>query len=92
MFDNLLWATNEANRSKQLRIGAIYLYFTWWLCQDKNRPLGTPKHHRVMDETGPSDKHLGLGTALDPSKVFSAVPENTKSLFWHWVEKPTHLI
>ncbi len=86
LFDNRLWHTGGANCSRAPRVGFLCLYFPWWLCQDQNRPPGTPERARLIEETGLGDKELGPATELVPVEVYEALPEDVKPLLRHWAD------
>ena len=86
LFDNRLWHSGGSNRSDSPRVGMINVYFPWWLCQDQNRPPGTPERERLKEETGLNDAELGSGNELMPAVVYEALPADVKPLWRHWVE------
>jgi ectoine hydroxylase-related dioxygenase (phytanoyl-CoA dioxygenase family) len=89
LFDNRLWHGGGPNLSvASPRVGLVMVYFPWWLCQDQNRPIGTPERARIKAETGLSDSDLGPGTPLLPWSQFVQMAEEVKPLLLHWLEEP----
>ena len=85
LFDARTWHGSGSNNSDEDRVGLVMAYFPWWLAQDPSMPPDTPERQRLTEETGLSDEELGAGTALLPTEVYRALPEDVKPLLRHWV-------
>ena len=85
LFDARTWHGSGTNNSAEDRVGLVMAYFPWWFAQDPAMPPGTPERQRLTEETGLSDEEIGAGTALLPTEVYQALPEDVKPLLRHWV-------
>ncbi|MEM8639489.1 MAG: phytanoyl-CoA dioxygenase family protein [Cyanobacteria bacterium P01_G01_bin.54] len=82
LYDSRLWHSVAPNYSKQPRVAISVRYAPWWLNLDVRRK-GSPDYVRIVNKTNGKDNSVPLLSKAS----FDALPENTKPLFSHWVER-----
>jgi ectoine hydroxylase-related dioxygenase (phytanoyl-CoA dioxygenase family) len=82
IFDSRLWHSVAPNHSDKPRVGMAIRWAPWWLNLDVLMP-GSDERARMVDETGGRENSV---RPVSP-QVYSALPEEVKPLFRHWVRE-----
>ena len=80
VMDSRLWHATAPNTSAEPRVAVVVRYAPWWLDLSVLDPESAERAY-LTKATGKSDNQV----PRIPATVYSALPENVKSLFRHWI-------